>query len=614
MINQKYRSKIVLKATRSLTLVVIVGFICSCFQPAWADVDAETIKKIEDTIKEQKNYIGDFSSWVIIANEVDNLIKMKCNLPNLSENCKNLRDLFIEKSREVFKKSSAYETPSHAYAQAANAKKFQQKTMKIVSYGKSPDLGCNGPNLPLTTKEVEKCLPRDLSQRILDSTSLDPDVTGMIVNYTLPPKDIEIQSFKKCAELNSKDLGLFNIRFSSEMRDTIKAILHRTPPVEDLLSDFEGTRDSSKGGQEEKQPVQIQSAKSALLAHMKAYPNHQIEKWDDIKNCFIKFKNSQTGVSGVDLDFTTTSSLPYELSAENVLMLLEQYFISESLKNLTIGDLTGESLERFLNLLTAEKVKLDSLRISLGHDDEKTKGLIQIRKALLDGRLKVKQLSLLGNPLLPHIREYNKELKELIEDPKIHLEGLEIYLKPVTSSVTVAVSDAIKKNSTLKSIRVVEDQLTSEALEYRLKFIEGLKENHSIRSVEFQPKDILRYHHVNEILNAFKKVLDTNKTLTDLRTRISFGNIRIGYIDLHIHHGKLVGVENAKGLVRYEVLKDFPAEFRPVIQEVLVRLNRNAQNAMKNAPQEKKALEEKEEREEKEEKKSDKKSVHGLGD
>ena len=89
------------------------------------------------------------------------------------------------------------------------------------------------------------------------------------------------------------------------------------------------------------------------------------------------------------------------------------------------------------------------------------------------------------------------------------------------------------------------------------------------------------------ILKAFEDILGRNKNerLTDFKMRFvletAVNSDIIGPIDLHIHHGRLVGVEDVKGLVRYEVLEDFPAEFRPIIQEILVKLNRNAQNAMK---------------------------------
>ena len=383
-------------AERTFNLFVVIGFAFSYFQTAWADVDDEILKDVEETltsqIQQDKNdHETDFSSWAKFANEVDEFIKHQCTLPNLSANCLKLKNKFIKQTKGVYEASEAWRLPPGA--DFKNAKKFQQKTLKILSYGNTFEekleetkrshleslsyLGCNGSNAPMATKEVENCLPKDLSKRILDITPLDPDVAGMIVDYIPSDVAIEFKSFEECAAHKKNDFKAFNIRFSEAMRATIKSILLQNPPVEDLMSDFEGTRLSpisaqdEKSTQEEEQPHVVQSAKSALLKHITSYPKHPIEKnWEVIKSCFSKLQENQAsgrGVVGVDLDFKTSSNFDllssddlrykgFDLSGKDALKLLKQLFISKNLRSIVIKDLVGNNLEHFFNLLKQHDV------------------------------------------------------------------------------------------------------------------------------------------------------------------------------------------------------------------------------------------------------------------
>lgn len=118
MINKCYRSTLALWAismTKDLTLFVVLGLVFSYFPPAWADVDADILRGVENKLEVQikqdkkKNTGHDFLSWTKIANEIDNTIKMKCSTLKFPENCKKLRDMFIEKSKKAFEASSAGE-------------------------------------------------------------------------------------------------------------------------------------------------------------------------------------------------------------------------------------------------------------------------------------------------------------------------------------------------------------------------------------------------------------------------------------------------------------------------------------------------------------------------
>ena len=651
MSNKRYRSKVIPGVgllIQNMTLFLIIGIVFNYWQPAWADVDDDILRGVENKLGQIKevNHKPHFESWIKSANEIDNLIKKKCSLSilskGLSKNCTKLRDTFIEKSEKVLKKYSELEKLTHS--DLAYATKLHQRVLKIFSYGRNQEekqeetkhshleplahQDCDKPNLPFNPKEMEVCWPQEAK-----------DTFGLVLDYA--SNNIELKSFKECAQLDKNKLVHLNIRFSEKMKNTIIAILNQLPPVEDLLSDFEGMRPSfnstQSGNQEEKQPQQVQSARAALRAHIKAYPNHLVEKnWEDIKGCFSKLKVSQAagrGVRGIDLDFTNTPYdgvlIGYVFTGEKAVDILEQYFISKNLKTITIKALTGKTLERFFDLLAHKQVQLDFLKIGLGNpyrEGEITHGLKQLRNALLEGRLVVKHISLMEHPHRTFIDEYNKELVQLIANPNNHLDGLDITLDPRQNrGIYVAVGNAIKRNNTLKSIRIVENHFSSNP-EDPESFIEGLKENHSIQSVEvgLDRFEDLRSHEVQDILNAFNHALDINETLTDLK--VNFGlwhddhvttrSFRGKYV-LHVYNGKLIGTENAKGHKQFTSLEAFPVEMRPVIQEILVKLNRNAQNALKKERGET-VSEEKEEKKSEEHqphysnKKSGKNSIHGL--
>lgn len=297
---------------RNLTVGVIVCLIFSYAQPVWADVDGDILRGMENKLERQidrDEKRPNYSSWIKIANEIDNLIQMKCRLKSLSENCKKLTNLFIEKSKDAFEKSSRWQLRSDV--NPGDAKKFQQKAMKIFSYGKSHEekqgelkrlelepflyQSCNKPVLPINPKDVDACLPGDLLEIIMDYASYN---------------DIELKSFTECAKLDQNKLKHFNIHFSSEMKKIITNIFRQHFPVE--------------------------------------RPKHFAEEnWEHIKNCFKKFKGVQAthqGIKGVDLDFRTDSKSNNTFSGEKSLGLLEQYFISRNLKHLTIGPLVEGDL------------------------------------------------------------------------------------------------------------------------------------------------------------------------------------------------------------------------------------------------------------------------------
>ena len=634
--------------TRSVMLSVIIGFAFNYWQPAWADVDDDILRGVENKLGQIKevNHKPDFESWIKSANEIDNLIKKKCSSSilskGLSKNCKKLRDKFIEKSKLVLEKYRALEELS--YSDFTDANKLEQKALKIFSYGRTQDekqeetkhshltpvahQDCDKPNLPFNIKEMEVCWPQEAK-----------DVFGLVMDYA--SNDLELHSFKECAQLDQNKLGQLNIRFSDKMKKTIIAILGQQPPVEDLLSDFDGRRESSKLVQVGKEPVKVQSAKSALSAHIQAHPSHRIEKnWEDVKGCFSKFKASQVagrGIRGIDLDF---GDIPYDyfisgntFTGELAVDILEQYFISKNLKTITIRGLAGKTVERFFDLLTHKQVQLDFLRINSStvyREGEIINELNKLVDPLLKGRLVVKELSLMGPQHWQFMDGYTKDLVQLMTNPNIHLEGLEIILEPMLNhGVYAGVGNVIKKNNTLKSIRVVEGTQPAYSPDNPEPFIEGLKENHSIRSVEFdlQRLENSHSHRVQGILNVFSNVLNMNGTLTNLRVEFhiwhhdridTIAGYRGDYV-LRVYNGKLLGTEDANGHKQFTSLEAFPVEMRPVIHDILIKLNRNAQIALKKDRGEK-VSEDKGSLEEKEEKKSEevkpphssKKSIHGL--
>lgn len=441
---------------------------------------------------------------------------------------------------------------SYGSGSGTNSERKQDETKRPQLESLS-NQNCSKPALPITPNQVEACLPKELM--------------GLVVDYA--SNEIKLKSFKECTEIDPKKLEHFNIRFSREIKQIIKYIFHESS-----------------------------SSKTELFAHVKPYSDHYVEQHrKDIENCFSKFKASQAsrrGVKGIDLDLSSHSDWIYTLTGENTLTLLEQYFITKNIKTLTIGDLGGEDLERFFDLLANKQVELDFLKIRLDYTAQKTNELTQLRKALVDGRLKVKQISLVGSPALRNAREYGEELIKLIDDRgDIHLEGLDIYIGPALYATKDVVGDAIKRNQTLKSIRMDEDLYLNNKAR-RANFIGFLKENKSIKFIEFKPYGILETSEVKGILNEFKKVLDTNRTLTDLRISFSYLPFMfVHIIDLHIHQGRLVGVEKAHGLVEYEVLEDFPEELRPEIHDILIKLNQNAHNTREIKLEDKKELEEK---------------------
>ena len=123
---------------------------------------------------------------------------------------------------------------------------------------------------------------------------------------------------------------------------------------------------------------------------------------------------------------------------------------------------------------------------------------MQVQAALLDGRLKVKHLSLIGgvSSRSDHLPRYTQALVSLIKDPNIRLEELGIviqkssshrFLHPTPDKQTNdALDNAIKTNHSLKSIQVDCDS-SREGLTRGIAFINVLKENRSIRSFEFRP-------------------------------------------------------------------------------------------------------------------------------
>lgn len=227
----------------------------------------------------------------------------------------------------------------------------------------------------------------------------------------------------------------------------------------------------------------------------------------------------------------------------------------------------------------------------------------------------------MGTSSAYNIGDYLKELTKFIEDPNIHLQRLEIHIDNYRM-LSEKLGELLKNNHSLKQIKIIEDNFP-DAVRPATVFINGLNDNDTVENIEFQSKTQLFSSQLNRMLNAFKDVLDRNRTLTSMRVQFLFTRDGVtDYhgvpIDLHIHKGKLVGSEDANGHVQYEVLEDFPVEFRPAIHEILVKLNRNTQIAIKRERGEKVS----EEKESHEEKKSDeiksyhssKKSVNGLED
>jgi len=566
----------------SLVITAGLSVILRDFQPAWADVTAADLQKINAMIKDQKeqdagNPPPNVSAWLTIAKHVQDLQRGKCySLP--FENCEKLEANFNQASDELNKSQWAQklseDDPGHA-----GLVQFQKKASEIVSFVRHH-----------RWEMKQNCDTADQKsiREILDKANVCTGVVDLIMDYNTS-FDVEFKSFKDCAEFDQKKfqnkLTHMNIRFSPEMQETIVGVFSQPLRVENLLSDFEGTRVAPSNAGEK--PKEMQSGRSALLHYIerrqKQYPNHPMElNWDYFSKCLNKFKMARSsnskalGVLGVDLDFQwfkyQNYPTPVSILGRETLMLLE-LLGTKNLRNLKIKVLGKEHLIRLLQLIKDNDVTLDSLTVNLENYPYELTHLIA---AMHNGEFAVKSLSLvypIGDPygeMYRKLKVFNTVLTALIKDPQIHLEELVLLLRGQSLETAEKVGLALKTNSTLKKIRMVVSE--GENVDFS-PIIDHLSGNHSIQSAELEAHSEVKRSNVLETLDTLRHILVSNKTLKTFRLKVNLPPVdkskvdeKDSKFDLHIENGQLMGAR----------VEDFPTEFRVTIDDILSKLKQNA--------------------------------------
>lgn len=132
----------------------------------------------------------------------------------------------------------------------------------------------------------------------------------------------------------------------------------------------------------------------------------------------------------------------------------------------------------------------------------------------------IKRIELTGLKLAPGVYDSSTplnpdELKQLMtvifEQNIKELSFMGVKLNPLIGQI---LGDALKNNSSLTKLEVNSNQLKKEGLVFLL---QGLKSNHSIKTLYCRSYNVDRYNWSKDELELLKEVLSINSTITDIK-------------------------------------------------------------------------------------------------